>query len=426
MSEREPVDSAMTDDAAVRALRQRALVEPLDLPPPSRRPRWVVRGLVGAVALLFIAVVVLAWREYLGPELQGEPLLVQAEPTPYKVEPSEPAQVQAGETPSRAVMRGSDLPPDRLADREDTPAVAAEAPLDAGEPDQRDVAERPLAAEGGATEEPSTDLALDQAAEPDTVEQAEASSEALADPETAVATAEPATLDVPPDDPLEPLDVEEPAVNAAPAAPDAGPSAEVPRDEPRTDPASVAPSDTPIATAEPRTAPPGSSIRAEPIAPPDGVRESDQPAPLAGVGELEAPARVEPAAVPAVGEVLATLPTARVPRPKPRIAGTSRAAPASTTVPVARVEPAAGGAVWRVQVASMRDDQSARQAWDQVRARHPALLAGLSPTIVRAEVGSGTVYRVQVGPFADRAAANATCTSLKAERTDCLVVGPVR
>jgi len=414
----------MTDDAAVRALRNRAMVEPLDLPPPSRRPRWVVRGLVGAVALLFVAIVVLAWREYLGPELQGEPLLVQAEPTPYKVEPSEPAQVQAGETPSRAVMRGSDLPPDRLADRGDTPAPAAEEPRAAGAPDPRD-GEPPLAAESGAGEELPTDVTLDGAGEPDTVAQADASTEAAAGSETAVAAAEPATPELPPDDRLEPLDVEEPPVDAAPAVVDTGSAAAGRRDDPGTDLASAAPAVTTVPTAQPRPAPPG-SISADPIAPPDGISESDQPAPLAGVGELDAPARVGPAAVPAVGEVLAALPNAPVPRPKPRVAATSRAAPASTSVPAARVEPAAGGAVWRVQVASMRDDQSARLAWDQVRARHPALLAGLSPTIVRAEVGSGTVYRVQVGPFADRAAANATCSALKAERTDCLVVGPVR
>lgn len=418
MSERELAESAMTDDAAVRALRNRAMVEPLDLPPPSRRPRWVVRGLVGAVALLFVAIVVLAWREYLGPELQGEPLLVQAEPTPYKVEPSEPAQVQAGETPSRAVMRGSDLPPDRLAGRGDVPVTTAGEPSGGDGPGTRD-GESTLAADRVGGEDPT----LDAAAAADTGGQTDRSADAVVEPKIALPATDPAATEVASVDPLEPLDIEEPAVPGAPPPSDIGASAAPPADAAGADRAAVSPAVTTPPTARAR---PGSagSISADPIPPPHGISASDQPAPLAGVGELDAPAPAEPAAVPAVGEVLAALPSAPLPRPKPRIAATSRAEPASA--PAARVEPAAGGAVWRVQVASMRDDQSARQAWDQVRARHPGLLAGLSPTIVRAEVGSGTFYRVQVGPFADRVAANATCSALKAERTDCLVVGPVR
>lgn len=425
MSERELAESAMTDDAAVRALRNRAMVEPLDLPPPSRRPRWVVRGLVGAVALLFVAIVVLAWREYLGPELQGEPPLVQADPTPYKVEPSEPAQVQAGETPSRAVMRGSDLPPDRLADSAAAPVTAATEPPLADAPAARD-GEPALAADDAPIEEPLAEPPLDVAAAPDPAEPADASADAVIEPEPAPPASEPAATELASADPLEPLDIEAPAAAAAPAPPDTGAAAEGAADAAGADLAAVSPAVTTPPTAQPRGTSPG-SISADPIPPPDGIGESDRPAPLAGVGELDTPAPAEePAAVPAVGEVLAALPSAPVPRPKPRIAGTSRAEPTPASVPVARVEPAAGGAVWRVQVASMRDDQSARLAWDQVRARHPGLLAGLSPTIVRAEVGSGTVYRVQVGPFADRAAANATCSALKAERTDCLVVGPIR
>lgn len=425
MSERELDESAMTDDAAVRALRNRAMVEPLDLPPPSRRPRWVVRGLVGAVALLFVAIVVLAWREYLGPELQGEPVLVQADPTPYKVEPSEPAQVQAGETPSRAVMRGSDLPPDRLADRGDISAGATAAAEASGAIDVTEPAVDPsVVAETDMTDEPAAAPTPDAAADLGVGRQAAASTDPLTDGEIAVASAGPATTEGPTGDQLEPLDLEAPPVSQAPAAIDAGPPAGEARDGSDADVGAVS-SLTTAPVAQPRPSAAG-SISADPIAPPAGISESDRPAPLAGVGELDAPARVEPAVVPAVGEVLAALPSAPVPRPKPRVAGTSRAEPAPASAPVARVEPAAGGGVWRVQVASMRDDQSARLAWDQVRARHPGLLAGLVPTIVRAEVGSGTVFRVQVGPFADRAAANATCAQLKAERTDCLVVGPVR
>lgn len=423
MSERELSESAMTDEAAVRALRNRAIVEPLDLPPPSRRPRWVVRGLVGAVVLLFLGIVALAWREYLGPELQGEPPLVRAETTPYKVEPSEPTSVQAGETPSRAVMRGDDLPPDRLAGAEATaapvtdevvalaePGVAATQSVDsaaAGEPDAA------VAASTGAAvieAEPTDNLA---ALELDATD----ASPALAESDAVV-------------DPLEPLDLGEPEVGVEPAAEPSAADAVA-----RPDAVVDAPANAGQEAAGPGTAgsaanAPG-SIRADPIAPPEGVAQSDAPAPLAGAGELDNPPVAEPAAVPEVGEVLAALPStpvpgAPVPRPKPRIAETSRAAATSASAPAARVEPAAGGAVWRVQVASMRDDQSARLAWDQVRARHPTLLSGLAPTIVRAEVASGTVYRVQIGPFPDRAGAASTCAALKAERTDCLVVGPVR
>jgi hypothetical protein len=71
----------------------------------------------------------------------------------------------------------------------------------------------------------------------------------------------------------------------------------------------------------------------------------------------------------------------------------------------------------------MRDAQSAVAAWQKLKQQHPQVLGGLSPIYERADLGAqGVFHRVQAGPFADRAAAAAACTALKAAKQDCVVV----
>jgi cell division protein FtsN len=49
----------------------------------------------------------------------------------------------------------------------------------------------------------------------------------------------------------------------------------------------------------------------------------------------------------------------------------------------------------------------------------------LTLNVVKVDRGAnGTLYRVQAGPFADRATAAAACGKLKQKRQDCLVIGP--
>ncbi|GGE80913.1 SPOR domain-containing protein [Sphingomonas prati] len=123
-------------------------------------------------------------------------------------------------------------------------------------------------------------------------------------------------------------------------------------------------------------------------------------------GAVQAPvrtastARIErPAAAPPRPAPVQTAQRAPLPTPKP---AASRPAPAKA------VAPAAGGR-WRVQVGAYGNEAGARTAWTALRTRSPAL-ANLTPTYQKA----GAVVRLQLGPIADRAAANRICAASRA------------
>ena len=62
--------------------------------------------------------------------------------------------------------------------------------------------------------------------------------------------------------------------------------------------------------------------------------------------------------------------------------------------------------------------------YDRLRAKHGALLTGLSPRVVKATVAGTSRYRLGVGPLASRSAASKVCNSLiAAGERDCLVRG---
>ena len=82
------------------------------------------------------------------------------------------------------------------------------------------------------------------------------------------------------------------------------------------------------------------------------------------------------------------------------------------------------GAAWRVQLVSLRDLDNAKTAWSNLQRSYEDLLAGLEMNVQLVELSSGTFYRVQAGPFADRATAASLCNSLKTRRQDCLIVAP--
>jgi cell division septation protein DedD len=66
----------------------------------------------------------------------------------------------------------------------------------------------------------------------------------------------------------------------------------------------------------------------------------------------------------------------------------------------------------------------ANGAWARFRARYPSV-AGLSPEVQRADLGAkGIMYRLRVGPFANRAAATNACVQLKAAGANCFVAAP--
>ena len=73
----------------------------------------------------------------------------------------------------------------------------------------------------------------------------------------------------------------------------------------------------------------------------------------------------------------------------------------------------------RVQLASVRSEEAARQEWDRVRRANPDLLGSVSATPVRADLGDkGVFYRLQTAPIAD---AERVCGELKQRNFGCII-----
>ena len=72
------------------------------------------------------------------------------------------------------------------------------------------------------------------------------------------------------------------------------------------------------------------------------------------------------------------------------------------------------------------EDQGRRaETWTKLQKKHAQLLSGKELTVVEIDKGSdGKIYRVQAGPFADRAAATDACVALKKLEQGCMVVKP--
>jgi hypothetical protein len=95
--------------------------------------------------------------------------------------------------------------------------------------------------------------------------------------------------------------------------------------------------------------------------------------------------------------------------------------PAKAEAAAAAAKPAAaqktGGT--RVQLASVRSEEAARQEWDRIRRANPDLLGSVSATPVRADLGDkGVFYRLQTAPIAD---ADRICGELKRRNIGCVI-----
>lgn len=85
------------------------------------------------------------------------------------------------------------------------------------------------------------------------------------------------------------------------------------------------------------------------------------------------------------------------------------------------VSPAATGGGYVVQLAALRDEQSARDTFARLQSRYPDLLRGLSADIQRADLGESGIYYRARGGYLDRAAANNICEKLAAQGQACMV-----
>ncbi|SOE01133.1 SPOR domain-containing protein [Caenispirillum bisanense] len=148
-----------------------------------------------------------------------------------------------------------------------------------------------------------------------------------------------------------------------------------------------------------------------------------QPVPTPPAPVVTAPAQPTPApqaqapAAPAPTPAPAPKP-APAPAPQPQVAAVT---PAPAPAPVAAA-PAGGGSMM-VQLAALKDEASARAAWNQAVAANKDLLGNLNMDIQRADLGAkGVFYRVRAKGLASAAEAKALCDKLAARKVGCIVV----
>jgi hypothetical protein len=96
--------------------------------------------------------------------------------------------------------------------------------------------------------------------------------------------------------------------------------------------------------------------------------------------------------------------------PKPAAKETPAAAPAKS-IPAGPV---------RIQLASLRTPEAAKEEWGRLKREHPELLGRLTAVAVKADLGDkGVWYRVQTQVFDDAAAADRLCADLKKQNVGC-------
>ncbi len=198
------------------------------------------------------------------------------------------------------------------------------------------------------------------------------------------------------------------------------------------------------------------------LPPPERPKEETSPAPKAAEPPPPPPVSVPQAAAPTAPPTMPSVPaapvevanvpvpdppkaeTAVVPAPSPPASagpaptavvapsGTPSApTPPSPSVPTAASStppkppaPVPAGGV-RIQLASLPDEATAEREWKRLQKANTDVLGGLSPRVVAVQLeGKGTWYRLQAGPFADRAGAQQACETLKQRKLGCLLATP--
>ena len=155
-------------------------------------------------------------------------------------------------------------------------------------------------------------------------------------------------------------------------------------------------------------------------APAPAARAAAAPAPPAPAAAAPRPAATAPAPQAAPAPAPAQLAQATRPAQPAAPAAAPAAPPAAATAAASRA--VSGAAV--LQIGAFESAELANGAWAVFRSRYEAA-ASLSPDVQRADLGAkGVVYRLRVGPFADRAAATDACVQLKAAGANCIVAAP--
>ena len=153
------------------------------------------------------------------------------------------------------------------------------------------------------------------------------------------------------------------------------------------------------------------------------------PRPVVSIETMPIPAPPETASAPVpTAAPVAPVATAEAVPAEPAPAQAAPVAPPAGAPTEVAVLPAAGSAVvaagWRVQIGSFRDRQAGEGEWTRLQQKHADMLGGLALHVQRANLARGTFYRIQVGAFESRDAADTLCGQLKSRNQDCLVVQP--
>jgi hypothetical protein len=359
--------------------------------------RYLIGGVVALVLILFGSVVWFAYQDLM-PGGNEAPPLIRADATPIKREPDErgglplvneeSAVVQALDEPDSPVRVERIVPRESAAPRSTADVIpeALEAePLPDGAP----------AAAGPALAEAAPDPAADAAAgDPGTDSLDSLLAEIVEGQGDPAAAVEPAA------GPTGSTAVAADDLDVLPLPSDALP-------EPADTVASLATADD--GAPMPPAASPG---------PAPSVTTAPSPAatlPAAGPPAASAPAAPSSAASPpaAAARALDTTPPPAAAAPETTVAALPRPA----------LAPSFAGA-YGVQLLAVRDEAAAAGAWAGLQQQHPGVLGQLQSRVQRADIGGNTFYRLQAGPFADRAGANAVCAALQARGADCFIVEP--
>ena len=96
-------------------------------------------------------------------------------------------------------------------------------------------------------------------------------------------------------------------------------------------------------------------------------------------------------------------------------------APKAAAAPPA-VSPAGG---YRVQLGAFRTEDAAHKGWTHIQGQQKDLLATMTPSFQRADLGSkGVFFRLLAGPMASESFAKNICAELTKRKVGCLVIRP--
>ena len=130
----------------------------------------------------------------------------------------------------------------------------------------------------------------------------------------------------------------------------------------------------------------------------------------------------EPAPEPEVQPAAEPEPEAEL-APEPEPEAEPEAEPEPPAAPIQSAALSADTPGFLVQIGAVQDESAAAGEIARLTKRNPDILAELSGIVVRADLGDkGVWYRMRVGPFATRAAADGVCGQLKAVDVGCFVV----